>query len=195
MLISAEPLVQDVVCLAVAVVPQLTARMFPVLPAVQVGQPPALGEDGAGQVWPPVIEIPGHSDVCGRLPAVVGNVVVVHQVATADRARHESRQHPSLRAGPGASSGAGARPALVISPLEVSTAVHRSGSAHHVYSLRERAAGVLRHEPAWHPQLGTHLLCKQLRLLPPRHLAAPLVFRLVLSVVHQASEHSPPRCR
>ena len=58
MLISAEPLVQDVVCLAVAVVPQLTARMFPVLPAVQVGQPPALGEDGAGQVWPPVIEIP-----------------------------------------------------------------------------------------------------------------------------------------
>ena len=50
------------------------------------------------------------------------------QVASADRARHESRQHPSLRAGPGASSGARARPALVISPLEVSTAVHRSGS-------------------------------------------------------------------
>ena len=58
MSVSAEPLVQQVVGLVVAPVSQLTAGVLPVQPAVQVGQPPALGEDGAGQVWSSVIEIP-----------------------------------------------------------------------------------------------------------------------------------------
>ena len=57
-LISAEPLVQQIVGQVITAVSQLTARMLPVQPTVEVGQSPALGEDGAGQVWPPVIEIP-----------------------------------------------------------------------------------------------------------------------------------------
>ena len=57
MSVSAEPLVQQVVGLVVAPVSQLTAGVLPVQPAVEVGQPPALGEDGAGQVRTSVIEI------------------------------------------------------------------------------------------------------------------------------------------
>ena len=57
-LISAEPLVQQIVGQVITAVSQLTARMLSVQPTVEVGQSPALGEDGAGQVWPPVVEIP-----------------------------------------------------------------------------------------------------------------------------------------
>ena len=57
-LISAEPLVQQIVGQVITAVSQLTARMLPVQPTVEVGQSPALGEDGAGQVRPAVVEIP-----------------------------------------------------------------------------------------------------------------------------------------
>ena len=56
-LVPPEPLVQQVVSQVIAPVSELTAGVLPVLPAVEVGQPPALGEDGAGQIRPAVIEI------------------------------------------------------------------------------------------------------------------------------------------
>ena len=114
----------------IAPVSELTAGVLPVLPAVEVGQPPALGEDGAGEVRPAVIEIsrisqsdirisrypvkPRHSDICGRLPAVVRDLAVV--------AGREAGHHPALWRSPPAS------PALVISPLQISAAVHGSRS-------------------------------------------------------------------
>ena len=42
----------------VAPVPQLTAGMLSVQPTVEIGQPQALGQDGARQVRAAVIEIP-----------------------------------------------------------------------------------------------------------------------------------------
>ena len=69
-LVSAEPLVQDVVGLGVTVVPQLTAGVLPVPPAVEVGQPPALGEDGAGQVRSTVIEVSEQESLAGTVEEV-----------------------------------------------------------------------------------------------------------------------------
>ena len=60
--------------------------------------------------------IPGHSDISGRLPAVVRDLAVV--------AGREAGHHPALgRSSPGGLT-PGASPALVISPLQICTAVH-----------------------------------------------------------------------
>ena len=148
--ISAEPLVQQVVSQVVAPVPQLTAGMLPVQPAVEIGQPPALREDGAGQVWTSVIEIPRnhlsqshiqrakypvkpwHANISRRLPAVVGDLAVV-------AGSHEPRQHPPLRRsshrGPGPASCPAAASALIISPLQICATVHSSGSEMTGYTM------------------------------------------------------------
>jgi len=189
LLISAEPLVQQVVRLVVAPVSQLTARVLPVQPAVEVGQAPALGEDGAGQVGTSVIEIPRHSDIRGRLPAVVRDLAVVAGCEPGHHPRLRRSSHRGLH--PAASSAAS--PALEISPLQICAAVHSPRSAHHVYILGKRTAGMLRHKPTRHPEFLTNLCGEHGRLLPLPGVAHQ-VLRLVLSLVNIHPDSPDGRC-
>lgn len=107
--------------------------MFSVIKTIEIGQPPTLRQDCAGQIWSSVIEVSTernvingirnayshslwYSDVPGRAPWAVRYLAVVSRV--------EACQHPAIALAPAPSSW------LIQSPPQVSASVHCTWSAY-----------------------------------------------------------------